>query len=169
MRKDSLSSVVGPKFMVPRHSRLTDNPVRPNFTYRILTSVIRKVPTRPPGGQTRDWPLARRRKNVYGGINVSCFPFSRKMSPAGLYGGLDLVPSLGFTTDRVTREKGSGLGLSFDVLTGYSWILFDFLKVSIDAFLNFNPPGLHLSGANWNEANRWIVLPFFDINVGIVF
>jgi hypothetical protein len=128
------------------------------------------------GGYTSfDWspiPFLRNEnwiyQNVYGGINVSCFPFSTRVFPAGLYAGLDLVPSLGFTTDRVTQE-GLGVDLSFDVLTGYSWILFDFLKVSIDAFLNFNPPGLHLSGVNWNEANRWTVLPFFDINVGIVF
>jgi len=31
MRKASLSLVSGPKFMVPRHRRLTFSPVRPNF------------------------------------------------------------------------------------------------------------------------------------------
>jgi hypothetical protein len=108
-------------------------------------------------------------QNIYAGLNLSCFPFSKTMFPKGLYAGLDLVPSLGFTTDRVTRERGVGAAVSFDVLAGYSWIVFDFLKLSIDAFLNFNPPGLHLSGVDWNQTRRWTILPFFDINVGVVF
>ncbi len=108
-------------------------------------------------------------QNVYGGINITYFPLSRQIFPEGFYLGIDLVPSLGFTTRRDSREGGCGLDFSFDVLSGYSWILADSLKISIDVFLNFNPPGIHISGVNWNEDNRWTILPFFDVNLGVIF
>jgi hypothetical protein len=108
-------------------------------------------------------------QNVYGGANITYFPFSKRLFPEGLYFGFDLVPSLGFWTNRFSADSGNGLDLSFDVLSGYSWIVFDFLKISIDVFLNFNPPGVLLSGTNWNTENRWTILPFFDVNIGIVF
>jgi hypothetical protein len=112
-----------------------------------------------------DWKY----QNIYFGVNYSCFPFSKDIFPHGLYLGLDLVPSIGFTTNRNDSSSGMGLDISFDVLAGYSWILFQRLKVSVDAFVNFNPPGIHLSGADWNTDNDWTILPFFDINIGFLF
>ena len=38
MAWESASSVCGPKFIVPRHSRLTFKPVRPRYVYSIVDS-----------------------------------------------------------------------------------------------------------------------------------
>jgi hypothetical protein len=108
-------------------------------------------------------------QNAYAGINVTIFPFSDRMFPRGFYFGFDFVPSLGFSTNRSTKALGTGISLSGDVLVGYSWIFGNFIKLSVDVFLNINTPGIHLSGEDWNPDNNWVVLPFFDINIGIVF
>jgi len=108
-------------------------------------------------------------ENVYAGINVTFFPFSDRMYPRGFYFGFDFVFSLGFTTNRSTRAPGTGISFSGDILVGYSWVFGNFFKLSVDVFLNFNSPGIQLSGENWNPDATWNVLPFFDINIGIVF
>jgi hypothetical protein len=108
-------------------------------------------------------------QNIYFGFNYSIFPFSKDIFPHGLYLGIDLVPSLGFYTNRNDNSNGNGLDISFDILAGYSWIIFKRMKISVDAFVNFNPPGIVISGVEWNTDNNWSILPFFDINIGLLF
>jgi hypothetical protein len=108
-------------------------------------------------------------QNIYFGANYSLFPFSSDIFPHGLYIGMDLVPSIGFYTNRNDYSSGTGLDISIDILAGYSWIIFNRIKLSIDAFVNFNPPGINLSGVEWNSENSWTILPFFDVNIGFLF
>jgi hypothetical protein len=110
-----------------------------------------------------------RYRNIYGGINLTYFPFSKRTFPRGFYFGFDFVPSIGVSVNRLTKATGSGIGLSGDALVGYSWILGGRFKLSTDVFLNANTPDIHLSGENMNPDRKWSLLPFFDINIGIVF
>jgi len=107
--------------------------------------------------------------NVYFGFNYSFFPFSREVFPHGFYMGVDGVPSLGFFSNRHDGTSGSGLAFSADVLVGYSWIIFKRWKLSTDVFLDIDPPTIHTSGVNWNQQNKWTILPFFDVNIGFLF
>jgi hypothetical protein len=107
-------------------------------------------------------------QNIYFGLNYTVFPYSDKFFPRGFYYGFDFVPSLGFWKKRETGKRGTAIGLSADMLVGHSWILKNNLKLSIDLFLNFNPPGLKLSGEQ-PGGSKWVILPFFDFNVGLVF
>jgi len=106
---------------------------------------------------------------VYAGINLSVFPFSGRMFPEGFYLGLDFVPTFSFIQNRSTGAMGTDLGITLDAIAGYSWILAGFLKLSLDAFLTVSTPGLLPSGEQMNPDGRWGIMPFFDINVGIVF
>jgi len=107
-------------------------------------------------------------QNIYTGINYTLFPFSKKMFPRGFYYGFDFVPSVGFWESRQMKEKSTGLSVSADILAGYSWIFWNTLKLSADLFLNVNTPGIKLSGED-GPAGKWVILPFFDINLGIIF
>jgi hypothetical protein len=108
-------------------------------------------------------------ENVYAGLNLTYFPRSETPFPKGFYVGVDVVPSLGFYRDRETHERGRDLAVSFDGIVGYSWIVHERIKLSVDGFINVNPPGRHISGVDMNEKDEWTVLPFFDFNVGVVF
>ena len=108
-------------------------------------------------------------QNVYLGTNLTVFPFSDRMFPEGFYLGLDFVPTLCFMENRSTAAKGTAVGITVDAITGYSWILFDRLKLSVDVFLSVNTPGFFACGENMNTDGRWEIMPFFDVNVGVVF
>jgi hypothetical protein len=107
-------------------------------------------------------------ENIYLGLNFTIFPFSDMIFPRGFYYGFDFVPSLGFWKKRETGKKGTALGLSADILAGYSWILKNNIKLSVDFFINSNPPGIKFSGEQ-PGGGKWVILPFFDFNVGKVF
>lgn len=106
-------------------------------------------------------------QNIYFGINCTIFPFSKEMFPHGFYYGFDYVPAIGFWENRETNEKATELGNSADIIVGYSWIFWDKFKLSTDFFLNFNAPGISLKGNA--PSSKFIILPFFDINVGFIF
>lgn len=106
-------------------------------------------------------------QNIYFGLNYMIFPFSDEMFPHGFYYGFDYVPSIGFWENRETNKKAIELGNSADILVGYSWIFWDKLKLSTDLFLNFNAPGIKLSGDP--PGSKLVILPFFDINIGVIF
>jgi hypothetical protein len=106
-------------------------------------------------------------QNVYLGINYTIFPFSEKMFPRGFYYGFDYVPSIGIWVNRETNEKAIELGNSADMIAGYSWVFWDKLKLSADLFLNFNIPGISLKGDA--PSSKLVILPFFDINIGLIF
>ena len=110
-----------------------------------------------------DWKY----ENIYLGFNFTVFPFSGKIFPRGFFYGGDYVPSIGFWKRRKTGKTGVTLGNSGDILVGYSWIIENNIKISTDLFLNFNAPGVKISGER--PSSKWVILPFFDINIGIVF
>jgi hypothetical protein len=106
-------------------------------------------------------------QNIYFGLNYTIFPFSDEVFPHGFYYGFDYVPAISFWENRETGETAIGLGNSADILVGYSWIFGNRVKLSTDLFLNFNTPEINLRGNT--PGDELVILPFFDINIGILF
>lgn len=106
-------------------------------------------------------------QNAYMGAVLCIYPFSTEIFPCGFYCGMDFVPSIGFWQQRNSGETGTGVGLTSDLIAGYSWILAECIKLSADVFLSFNMPEIHISGS-YPKAD-WTIFPFFDINLGLIF